>query len=144
MNAIYLCSLFFLFRLPVVFAQDLASGQLHFNQNQVLAKYQFLKGPTNQGDSIMELAFYNEQGMPIGLEPSLGVQMFMPEMGHAGAPTKIELVPARLGVYRVNKMYFYHNGLWEIRVSLKSRLGAIETKILKFMIDGTYCYQPNK
>jgi hypothetical protein len=142
MQARYVLALIFLIAPCLAFTQEMKSGKIFFKQNQIIAKYKFIKGPSNQGDSIMELSFQNEQGEPVRVEAGLGVVMFMPDMGHAGAPTKIEIVPARVGVYRISKMFFYHNGLWEIRISMRSRLGSIETNTVKYIIDGTYCYQP--
>lgn len=124
--------------------QDLQKGEVVFSNMPVIAKYKFLIGPTNQGESIMELSFSTLLGQPIRLDYSLSVLMYMPEMGHAGAPVKIEVVPAQIGLYLVRKMFFYHNGKWEVRISLKSRNGLVETKTILFLIDGNYCYQPDK
>ena len=118
------------------------AGQLKFEKANLLMDFIFVEGPKNQGESKLKIQFKNPLGSPARIPYGLKVTTFMPDMGHGGSPVKLEPIPGQIGEFYVKKIYFYHNGKWELRFQLFDNAGFSETQVLTLIIDGTYCYQP--
>ena len=90
--------------------------------------------PSVGAESVMRIEFVDgTTDAPIALNDQLGVELWMPDMGHGSSPTKIVAVTdgqgrALAGVYRISKMYFVMAGSWDVRLHLTAADGTSQMK----------------
>ncbi|MGZ3652624.1 MAG: hypothetical protein ACXVCI_22315 [Bdellovibrionota bacterium] len=70
---------------------------------------------------------------------SFKVELVMPAMGHGSSPTQINRViddrgQPVLGAYQVTGMYFTMAGDWEVRVTLRTSDGKVETQMFPVLL----------
>ena len=112
---------------------------LSFQGGALVAHAAWETGPRSPQESVLRLEWRTGAGVPADAG-EVRVALFMPDMGHGSAPTRVEAVSdgagRRLpGVVRVRNMYFTMGGLWEVRVTLRSA-GVAETQSFALTLPG--------
>jgi len=92
---------------------------LEFKQSKLCATLTWEKKPSEEDPGSFVLEFHGQEEPTQFAEPvnSVAVVLWMPSMGHGGAPVSIERLG--MGQYRVSKVLFLMRGDWEIQVQLK-------------------------
>lgn len=114
-------------------------GHLKFAGGAIHAHIFMEQMPNDKDEAKMRLEWHDGATHAF-IEPGqFEVDLFMPEMGHGSSPTQITHSvdakgQAETGVYEVSSMYFIMSGDWEVRVTLKSANGAVETQAWKITI----------
>lgn len=106
---------------------------LRFSKFKTTLETEWKADPSTSSETVMLVQLLDERNEPVELEARLGVEIFMPDMGHGSGPTALERVLDETGeivpgAYLVKNMWFIMEGLWEVRVTL--RKGQVsETKV---------------
>lgn len=114
-----------------------ADGDLIFSDGAVHAVLTWEAGPQVGRESILRLDFLDGATHgAVALEGTLGVQLFMPAMGHGSSPTTVSPVLSASGApldgaFRISRMYFTMRGAWEVRVIIQATNGARETQVVQ-------------
>lgn len=113
--------------------------EIAFEKSSVLAQMSWEKGPIVGKESILNLYFTDSEKKSIELLIPPKVSLWMPDMGHGSGPTSIQRVLDEngnilTGVYRVRSMYFVMPGFWDVKISIKNKLGFFEEQIVKVEI----------
>ena len=103
---------------------------LTFQNGTILADSQWQQGPQVSKESILLISWRDSAGQP--LTPSFRVILWMPDMGHGSAPTKIFPLNTP-GAFQVKKMFFTMPGEWEVKVELALPNGTLE--IQQFLLN---------
>jgi len=99
-----------------------------FEQTKVCAQLTWLNTPAVGRENKFQLQFFNPETQQV-IEPQGKVMssLFMPDMGHGSAPTRISHL-TETGLFLVANVQFTMSGLWEVRVALRQESGAKETR----------------
>lgn len=94
---------------------------LDFSHLGYCASVTWTTGPSSD-ESAFTLKFWvknggGESGPFVDPAPSVGVKLWMPDMGHGSSPVTITRTEA--GVYQVSRVFFIMPGDWEVRVQIK-------------------------
>lgn len=115
---------------------------LKFAKGKIHVHATWVQGPRSPGESILRLEWKNGTDHS-AIEPpgSFKVVLWMPDMGHGSAPTKIQQVVDEIqqplvGVYAVTNVYFTMGGKWDVNVKLKYDDRTEETQTIKVELGG--------
>lgn len=113
-----------------------AMVHLKFANNTFHAHATWTKGPQVGEESRLQLEWKRASDHAPAEPPgTVKVVLWMPDMGHGSAPTRIQTVPderghARTGAYQVTDMHFIMSGRWHVYITLTSPDGTEETKTI--------------
>lgn len=93
--------------------------------------------PDHSGERAFTLQFREPAagggpGAPVDPRHDLGVQLWMPSMGHGSSPVSIRR--DGVGFFSVTKVYFIMPGDWEIRIQLKEGGRLFEQAVVSVAI----------
>lgn len=80
--------------------------------------------PVNSTDEGHALLIVTKNQLAADLPESFSLFLWMPTMGHGSSPVKIKKIGT--GLYDLSSLYFIMDGLWQIRVQLKSNGQVLE------------------
>jgi len=107
---------------------------LLYPQHDVQIFLQFEEGPLVGRKSVMQMQVKDRKTQQlIALNETIKVTLWMPDMGHGSAPTKIQQINndqgfPQPGLYRVSNMQFVMGGIWEVYVTLVNAEGQEESQ----------------
>jgi hypothetical protein len=116
-------------------------AHLVFANGAVHAHATWIKGPQPSEESALRIEWKNgKDHSPLNLQGTFGVSLWMPDMGHGSAPTKITPVldangQPVVGAYDVTNMYFVMGGAWQVNVTLTLPNGQPETQTINVEIE---------
>jgi hypothetical protein len=117
----------FLLLFAALFALSAQAETLNFQNGAITAETKWEAGPNSPEESILTVQWLDAAKKEI--DPgSFTVSLFMPDMGHGSAPTRMVQDRSVLGAYRITNVYFTMGGFWEVRVTLKGAGGSTETQ----------------
>lgn len=141
MKKIFLaCTLFFAVAAQAAPARD---GELQFSSEKIHARWLWVgESPRVGAESILRIDFKsNDPVESVAPKSQVSISLWMPAMNHGSAPTSVqrilnernEVIP---GAFHVSNIHFTMGGTWEVRVSLKSADGKIETRSFALTLEG--------
>lgn len=71
----------------------------------------------DRAEFLVEFFKKDETKTQVNPKFDLAVKLFMPSMGHGSRPTQV--IPEKMGKYRVKNLYFTMPGKWEIQFEIK-------------------------
>lgn len=114
------------------FAHDFPEPELDFPGARLVARTAWITPPSTKEEARLRLEWRDPQRGATEPPGKFKVVLWMPEMGHGSAPTRLQRVLDQSGkqipgAYDVTNMYFTMDGTWEVRVQLTTPTGT-ETK----------------
>jgi hypothetical protein len=109
---------------------------LQFKNNTLHVHAKFSTPPTVMKKGSLQLQVLDaksQQAIALNGQDKIAVSLWMPDMGHGSAPTQIQPLPA-VGAYAVSNLYFTMDGLWQVRVQLKSATSEVETQLFEVVL----------
>lgn len=113
-------------------AEQNISCRMEFQNHTLCADYVWVKEPRGSDEGAMKVYFWqkNQPGTYESPEFSVGVKLWMPDMGHGSQ--KVKVSPAKdssgqilNGVYDATEVMFVMGGDWEIQFQLKDAAGKV-------------------
>lgn len=108
--------------------------KLFFATQNTAVDLNFEVGPNDSEANSFTLKFYKPENpdVPVDIDQTLAVVLWMPSMGHGSSPVHIQKVAT--GIYKITDAYFIMPGEWEIRLQLKENSSVIEQVVQKISI----------
>ncbi len=116
-------------------AEALADCALKFNKAGLCFTWKWEQKPVNDeaGSFIMKVFRPNaHDGTVVAVDVTPAVVLWMPDMGHGSAPTKITRLD--IGTYRVDNVVFIMPGKWQIKFQLKEGTVVKDESIVELEI----------
>ncbi len=120
------------------FALDVPAPTLEFPGAQLSAQTVWMTAPSVGQESRLRIEWRDRAQTVVEPGGKFKVVLFMPDMGHGSAPTRLQRVLDGAGkqipgVFDVTNMHFTMRGLWEVRVTLTTPAG-METKTFEITL----------
>jgi len=111
--------------------------RLAFANGTVHLEASWMQGPRSPEESVLRLEWKaGDSRSPAEPPGTFRVSLWMPDMGHGSAPTRVQSLldehgQPLVGAYRASNLYFTMGGTWEVRVTLKYAGGKEETRAFR-------------
>lgn len=124
---------FLLFFTCTAFAHDFPEPELDFAGANLVARTAWITPPTTKEEARLRIEWRDPKRGATEPAGKFKVVLWMPDMGHGSAPTKLQRVLDQTGkqipgAYDVTNMHFTMRGMWEVRVELTTPQGK-ETQL---------------
>ena len=116
-------------------SEKLGECALKFSGSGLCAQWEWEKPANTTADSALRFKIVRANmldGTPLAVDQNVQVILWMPEMGHGSAPTKLERVDT--GSYRVTEMYFIMPGRWQVRFQVKEGEAVKDEAVLELTL----------
>lgn len=117
-------------------ASGVGAGELPFSQLGLTAKYHWTQGPVISQESKLEVQIVRQSdGLPLELDWSPELLLWMPDMDHGSSPAAVQRVLNEQGdviegLYEFSSLYFLMEGRWEVQITLQHG-DRTETRLLQ-------------
>ena len=128
---------FLLFLTCTAFAHDFPEPELGFAGAQLSARTAWITPPSTREEARMRIEWRDPKRGAVEPPGKFKIVLWMPDMGHGSAPTKLQRVLDQTGkhipgAFDVTNMHFTMRGTWEVRVVLTT---ATESETQQFTVE---------